>query len=294
MKCEMCHKNDAECAMQITRDGVEDELYVCSVCEREERLRRQKNSQRTRKKLMLPPGVSMSVTQIGEGEAPPQIIEALMNAVQGVVSGMGKEPPAAPSTGSREMFDVPLDGVDGSFVLAGALQLEGLFLIGEIEAVKRSLRALDMDMAGYAINGIIDSGHVYVLKRACDAAKARRIRDRIVAQEHTARLRLMNEMPRVFGDALCRALAILKNARLLSSGELFDLLSPLRLAASGGYIEGITPETLETLIASIDIFNKDETLDQRSRDKIDAGLADEMNRRFEDVVLNEEAEDKFL
>ena len=243
---------------------------------------------------MLPPGVSMSVTQIGEGEAPPQIIEALMNAVQGVVSGMGKEPSAAPAAASREMAEVSLDGVDGRLVLAGALQLEGLFLIGEIEAVKRSLHALDMDMAGYAINGINDSGHVYVLKRACDAAKARRVRDSIVAQELAARIRLMNEMPRVFGDALCRALAILKNARLLSAGELFDLLSPLRLAAFDGFIEGITLESLESLVASIDIFNKDETLDQRSRDKIDAGLADEMNRRFEDVVLNEEAEDRFL
>ena len=90
MKCEMCHENDAESAIQIMRDGVEDELYVCRDCAKAERLRRQKKSQRTRKMPSLPPGVSMSVTQIGGDEPPPQIIEAIMNAMSGVVSGIDK------------------------------------------------------------------------------------------------------------------------------------------------------------------------------------------------------------
>ena len=65
MKCEICHKNEAVTAIPTIVNGVDDELYVCSDCARNEKLRSQKKSQRTRKETLLPPGVSMSVTQIG-------------------------------------------------------------------------------------------------------------------------------------------------------------------------------------------------------------------------------------
>jgi hypothetical protein len=35
-------------------------------------------------------------------------------------------------------------------------------------------------------------------------------------------------------------------------------------------------------------------LEQNERDRIDANRADKVNRRFEDVVLNERAEERFL
>ena len=35
-------------------------------------------------------------------------------------------------------------------------------------------------------------------------------------------------------------------------------------------------------------------ISEQDRDQADADRADEMNRRFEDVVLNERAEEKFL
>lgn len=293
MKCEMCHKNDAESAIQIMRDGVEDELYVCRDCAKAEKLRRQKKSQRTRKMPSLPPGVSMSVTQIGGDEPPPQIIEAIMNAMSGVVSGIDKAAKAMKEK-TPEMISLSLKGVDKRLCVAEGLQLEGLFLIGEIEAVRRALHALDMDLVGYQIDGVNEAGHVYKLKYSGNAERAERVRDEIIAQEFNARIRLFEEMPRVFGDSLCRALAILKNARLLSSGELFDLLSPLRLAAMEKMLDGITLRGVESLIASIDIYNKEDTLDQRQRDKIDAARADDMNSRFEDVVINDSAEGRFL
>ena len=293
MKCEMCHEKDAESAIQIERNGVEDELYVCRDCARAEKLRRQKKIQRTRKMPLLPPGVSMSVTQIGGEEAPPQIIEALMNAVSGVVSGIDKAAKAVKNS-MPEMNTLPLKGIDKRLMVSEGLQLEGLFLIGEIEAVRRALHALDMDLVGYVIDGVNESGHVYKLKYSCSIERAERIRKEIITQELNARIRLFEDMPRVFGDSLCRALAILKNARLLSSGELFDLLSPLRLAAMENMLEGITLRSIESLIASIDIYNKEEMLDQRQRDKVDAARADDMNKRFEDVVINESAEDMFL
>jgi hypothetical protein len=101
-------------------------------------------------------------------------------------------------------------------------------------------------------------------------------------------------MPRVFGDSLCRALAILKNCRLLSPGELYDLLSPLRLAAIEGMLDGITLAEIESIAAGLDLSNYEDRLNQEERDRVDAERADEMNRRFEDVVLNEKAEESFL
>jgi hypothetical protein len=101
-------------------------------------------------------------------------------------------------------------------------------------------------------------------------------------------------MPRVFGDALCRALAILKNCRLLSPGELFDLLSPLRLAALEKMLDGIKFSEIEKIQNGVDLTGEEDRLEPQERDRRDAERADEMNRRFEEVVLNERAEERFL
>ena len=68
MKCELCHQKDAETAIQVGKDGVEEELYVCQECARKERVRRQKKSQRTRKMTGLPPGMSISVTGVAAAD----------------------------------------------------------------------------------------------------------------------------------------------------------------------------------------------------------------------------------
>ena len=113
-------------------------------------------------------------------------------------------------------------------------------------------------------------------------------------EERNARIRLFEELPRVFGDSLCRALAVLKNCRLLSPGECFDLLSPLRLAVYEGMLDGIGVAEVEKLIAGIDLSGEEDRMSEQDRDRIDAARADDMNRRFEDIVLNERAEEKFL
>jgi len=124
--------------------------------------------------------------------------------------------------------------------------------------------------------------------------RAKRVVEDLLAQEQNARTRLYAEMPRVFGDSLCRALAIMKNCRMLSPGELFDLLSPLRLAACEDMLDGITLDEIRSLAAGIDLESKEDNMEPEERDQADAMRADEMNARFEDVVLNERAEGKFL
>ena len=295
MKCELCHQKDAETAIQVEKDGVADELYVCRECANKERVRRQKKSQRTRKMTGLPPGVSMSVTQIGgEGENPPPIIEAIMNAFQDMVSDIEKAQQTAKAEKGPKYHDFPVPRVDAAYRIGNRLHLEGLHLIGELDAVKRALRALKMELVGVSADGINETGHVYTLRYSGSSEQAKRVVEDLLREERNARVRLFEELPRVFGDSLCRALAIMKNCRLLSPGEYFDLLSPLRLAAKEEMLDGIDSAEIERRLAEADLTSSEDKLEQAERDRIDAERADEMNARFEDVVLNERAEEKFL
>lgn len=299
MKCEICHKADATKAIR-RGDDEDDELYVCDACAKAERQRRQKKSQRTRKVTGLPPGMSMSVTRItssddGEDGEPPPIIGAIMNAFQDMVSDIEKAEKEAKKPEKPKLSDLDLEGTDAAFIVRGRLHLEGLHLIGELDAAKRALHALGMELAGIDADGVSDAGHAYSVRHAPgDEKKARRVASALLREERNARVRLFEEMSRVFGDALCRALAILKNCRLLSPAEQFDLLSPMRLAAIERMLDGIRLAGVEKLLSEIDLSGGEDKLSQEERDKADAERADAMNSRFEDVVLNERAEEKFL
>ena len=59
-------------------------------------------------------------------------------------------------------------------------------------------------------------------------------------------------------------------------------------------LDGIGLDEIEKMLATIDLSSKEDRETVPERDRIDAERADAMNRRFEDVVLNERAEEKFL
>ena len=308
MKCELCHDADAETAIVRGEGDEAEELYVCHACAKAERQRRQKKSQRTRKVTGLPPGMSMSITEIrrvsddagedaGEdesGENPPPILGALMNAFQDMVSDIEKAAKQSKDERGPEYHDFPASRVDAAYRIGGRLHLEGLHLVGELDAVRRAVRALRMELVGVSADGVHETGHVYTLRYAGSSEQVKRVVEDLLREERNARVRLFEELPRVFGDSLCRALAIMKNCRLLSPGEYFDLRSPLRLAAKEEMLDGITYEEIEKMLVGVDLTSAEDKLEQAERDKVDAERADEMNRRFEDVMLNERAEEKFL
>ena len=306
MKCELCHQADAQTAITRGEGDAAEELYVCHACAKAERLNRQKKSQRTRKVTGLPPGMSMSITQISrspdgeisedsvDGENPPPFLGAIMNAFQDMVSDIEKAQQSAKAEKGPQYHDFPASRVDAAYRIGNRLHLEGLHLIGELDAVKRSLHALKMDVVGVSADGINETGHVYTLRYAGSSEQAKRVVEDLLREERNARVRLFEELPRVFGDSLCRALAVMKNCRLLSPGEYFDLLSPLRLAAKEGMLDGISADEIERRLVEADLTSSEDKLEQGERDRVDAERADEMNARFEDVVLNERAEEKFL
>ena len=306
MKCELCHQADAETAIVRGEGDEAEELYVCQACAKAERQRRQKKSQRTRKVTGLPPGMSMSITQISrtpdgevseeqvDGEDAPPFIGAIMNAFQDMVSDIEKAHQQSKAGKAPDYHDFPASRVDASYRIGNRLHLEGLHLIGELDAVKRAIHALKMELVGVCADGVNETGHVYTLKYSGSSEQAKRVIEDLLREERNARVRLFEELPRVFGDSLCRALAIMKNCRLLSPGEYFDLLSPLRLAAKEEMLDGITSDEIERMLVEVDLTSSEDKLEQPERDKVDAERADEMNKRFEDVMLNERAEEKFL
>ena len=306
MKCELCHQADAQTAITRGEGDEAEELYVCHACAKAERLKRQKKSQRTRKVTGLPPGMSMSITQISrspdgeitedsvDGENPPPFIGAIMNAFQDMVSDIEKAQQTAKAEEGPRYHGFPVPRVDAAYRIGNRLHLEGLHLIGELGAVKRALRALKMELVGVSADGINETGHVYTLRYSGSSEQAKRVVEDLLREERNARVRLFEELPRVLGDSLCRALAVMKNCRLLSPGEYFDLLSPLRLAAKEEMLDGIDSAEIERRLAEADLTSSEDKLEQAERDRIDAERADEMNARFEDVVLNERAEEKFL
>ena len=306
MKCELCKKADAETAITRGEGENAEELYVCKACAKAERLKRQKKSQRTRKATGMPPGMSVSITQIGPAgggdgasgedvDMPLPAIGAFMGALKDMVDGLANVADAASKQKKRPKRHVfPVSRVEAPYRIGRRLHLEGLHLIGELTAVRRAMHALEMDLVGVSADGINDVGHAYELVYDGSSERVKRVLSDLLREERNARVRLFEELPRVFGDSLCRALAVLKNCRLLSPGELFDLLSPLRLAAKEEMLEGISLAEIEGLMAEADLTSAEDKLEQPERDRVDAERADEMNARFEEVVLNERAEEKFL
>lgn len=299
MKCEICHKADATEAI-VRGDNEDDEIYVCSACAKAEKTASQRKSHRTRKITGLPPGISMSVTEISrtnDGETsekdvtedPPPFIGAIMDVFKDMVGGIRDvvESVEKQRKAYNELVEFPTDRVEAPYRMKGALHLEGLHLIGELEPVKRAINALKMDIGGVVADGVKDAGHCYTLSYNGSSERAKRVIEDILLQEKNARKRLKRELKRIYSDAVCRALALIKNCRLLSSGELFDLLSPLRLAAQMKLLDGITLAKIERLMSEQDLSNSADRLSQEERDRIDAERADEMNRLFEEVVFDD-------
>ena len=192
-----------------------------------------------------------------------------------------------------------------ALTLEGEFHLEGLHLIGDLPPVLAALRAVRyVDMSIHK-DGIAQSAHIFRISNAATLGLAerellkrgQRIFDDLAVQELNARKALVEDTPRILEDSVSRALAVLRNARLLSPGELLDLLSPIRLATTLGILSGITrAETARLMRQQIDTADLPPprtSEDDRRRDDRDAGIADWANRRFAEVSFNNRADELF-
>lgn len=183
--------------------------------------------------------------------------------------------------------------------ISAMFHLEGLHLIGDLPMALNALNGMRMNAYGCDGDGLKDVAHIFRIVNAQAlgleelelAARIRQIFSDIVKQESNARIRLVEEFPRVFEDAIERSLAVLRSCRLLSNLELVDIISPLKLAASINFLDNFTREEASEIIMSRigqpppSVPNTYE--EQKELDRKDAALADKANRRFRNVRLND-------
>ena len=182
--------------------------------------------------------------------------------------------------------------------ISALFHLEGLHLIGDLEPALNALEGLRMSIRGCCGSGMRDAAHIFRITNSHHlgiderdlVARVGRVFSDLIQQETNARIRLVDEVPRVFEDAIARSLAILRSCRLLSEWELLDIISPLRIAAELDFLDHFSREEALALtrsrIALTESFRPNTYEEQREQDRRDAALADKVNKRFKNVRLN--------
>ncbi|MGN0846386.1 MAG: hypothetical protein ACI4RA_03265 [Kiritimatiellia bacterium] len=185
----------------------------------------------------------------------------------------------------------------------GEFHLEALNLVGDLPAVLNAFEAIRFCSSSVVEDGIRQAAHIFHVRNDATLGisehdllkRARRLFSDLITQEDNARRSLVEDTPRILEDSVARALAVLRSARLLSPGELLDLLSPIRLAVSMGFLDGITrAETLKMMRDQLNapVLPPARTAeDDRTRDARDAKLADRINARFANVRFSSLAKD---
>lgn len=200
----------------------------------------------------------------------------------------------------------PLPAHCGTALCAeGEFHLEALNLIGDLPPVLNAFEAVRFNSSSIIEDGIRQAAHIFRVRNTATLGlsehdlltRAQRLFNDLAIQECNARRALVEDMPRIFEDSVARALAVLRSARLLSPGELLDLLSPVRLAASMGFLTGITrAETVKMMreqLAAPELPPAQSAEDDRRRDARDAKLADQANIRFAAVTFSSLAAEYF-
>ena len=185
------------------------------------------------------------------------------------------------------------------------VHLEGLHIIGDLPQVLSGLVAMRIDYQSVDMDGIRNVAHLFRISNGSSiglpervlVARIARAFSQLAQQETAARKVLVTEHPLLFLDSLERALAILRNARLLSPGEYIDLLSPVRLAAIMGFLEGISREEIDKIMRR-NLEKPQPTPpatqeEERQRDNRDADFADRVSAFFAKVRLNDFAREIF-
>ena len=185
------------------------------------------------------------------------------------------------------------------------VHLEGLHIIGDLPQVLSGLVAMRIDYQSVEMDGIRNVAHLFRIGNGSSiglpervlVARIARAFAQLAQQETAARKVLVAEHPLLFLDSLERALAILRNARLLSPGEYIDLLSPVRLASIMGFLDGISREEIDKIMRRN--FEKPQQTppatqeEERQRDNRDADFADRVSAFFAKVRLNDFARETF-
>ncbi len=136
------------------------------------------------------------------------------------------------------------------------VHLPGLAIMDEVDKVLKELAGSEITVRGFYGEGSRVQGHIFQVSNQLTLGRAEKtivkriqgMAERLVALEREARARLAQERPLRLKDAVYRAWAVLEHAHLLSSLELMNLLSAVRVGSEMGPLPPIPRRTLNELL----------------------------------------------
>src|SRR5688572_5734029 len=136
------------------------------------------------------------------------------------------------------------------------LHLPALKLTGEIEKVFRAAKDMRLAVRGLYGEGTEATGDFYQISNQTTLGKSEddiisdfkhTVIPKIIDYEHHARKTLVNDRTVALDDKVCRALGVLRFARLMASEETLFLLSHLRMGINLGRVKDIDLRTINEL-----------------------------------------------
>lgn len=178
------------------------------------------------------------------------------------------------------------------------LHLPGLKLLDEIEQVVKGLNRMGLVVRGTFGEGSEAFGSLYQISNQTTLGVSERetvahiqdVAETLVDLEQHARGRLLEQRPVQMHDYVCRALGILKYARIMSSGEALDILSGLRLGVESGIVSGVGINRLNELM----LVTQPGHLQKRAKGRLSVEARDTMRvrvmrRKLETIELTRDA-----
>ncbi|MDZ7385466.1 MAG: protein arginine kinase [candidate division KSB1 bacterium] len=134
--------------------------------------------------------------------------------------------------------------------------LPGLAILDEVDKALKEFAGSEITVRGFYGEGSRVQGHIFQISNQLTLGRAEKaivkrvqgIAERLVALEREARARLLQQRPLRLKDVVYRAIAVLKNAQLLSSLELTNLLSAVRVGSDMGLLPPIPRRALNELL----------------------------------------------
>lgn len=136
------------------------------------------------------------------------------------------------------------------------VHLAGLRLLGELDAVVRGLERTGFAMRGISGEGSrahggfcqISNQRTLGLDEAETLSSVDDMVQNVLSAEQNARTRLSELSPWTLEDAVARAFALVRHARLLPTGEALEHLSAILLGIDKGLIKGVDPVFVQELV----------------------------------------------
>lgn len=139
------------------------------------------------------------------------------------------------------------------------MHLPGLSLMGEIDQVVKGLSQIGLQVRGLLGEGSEAYGNMYQISNRTTLGlseediivRVGRLAEDVAVHERNARARMMQKKRAFVADRVARSVGILKNCRLIASGEALGFLSGLRLGIECGMIKGISAKKVNDLVLAI-------------------------------------------